>query len=128
MTEYKDAVRTDGTVQKIKKKIEAGTATHKELSRLASLVGAIAGRCMAEELQEEFPNGQISETDVRRIISPIMKQNHKFVTELSSVFQNGRYDKAGIGFRAVPPDYDTRREDELVKEISRRSFEDGLAE
>lgn len=126
--EYKEALRLDKTIERIRSKLEAGTATHKELSRLASIAGQIAGECMANRLREEFPNGQVSEEDVRRIISPILKQNHKFVTEMSTIFQNNRYKKAGIGFKSVPPEYNKRREDELVADISRRSFENGLAE
>lgn len=124
--EYKEAIRTDSAVQKIRKKMEAGTATHKELSRLASLAGEVAGKCMAEQLKEEFPNGQVSEADVRRVISPIMKQNHKFVTEMAVLLQNTKYEQAGVGLKASPPEYNMKREDELVEEISRRSFEDGF--
>jgi len=124
--EYREAVRVDSAIQSIKKKLEVGTATHKDLSRLASLAGIIAGKCMADALREEYPNGQVLEADVRRIIAPIMKQNHKFVTEMAVLLQNAKYQQAGVGLKASPPDYNMKREDELVEEISRRSFEDGF--
>lgn len=124
--DYKEALRLDRTIQIIRHKLETGTATHKELNRLASIAGKLAGECMAGQLHEEFPNGQVSEEDVRRIISPIMKQNHSFVVEMSTLLQNKRYEQAGIGLKAAPPDYNKSREDDLVEEISQRSFENGF--
>lgn len=123
---YREALRLDKTVRHIKKKLEAGTATHRELSRLASVSGQIAGVCMAEQLRTDFPNGQVSGEDVRRIISPIMKENHRFVTEMAVLLQNMKYQEIGVGLKASPPDYNIDRENELVEEISRRSFEDGF--
>ena len=81
---------------------------------------------MANQLHEGFPNGQISEEDVRRIISPIMKQDHSFVAEMSALLQNKRYEQASIGLKAAPPAYNMSQENDLVAEISRRSFEDGF--
>lgn len=124
--EYKEVLRLDKTIQIIRRKLEAGTATHKELSRLSSIAGRLAGECMANQLHEGFPNGQISEEDVRRIISPIMKQDHSFVAEMSALLQNKRYEQAGIGLKAAPPVYNMSQENDLVAEISRRSFEDGF--
>lgn len=124
--EYRKAIKADTAIQRIKTKLEAGTATHRELGRLASIAGKLAGECIADQLHEEFPNGQVSEEDVRRIISPIMKQNYSFVVEMSALLQNKRYEQAGVGLKADLPDYNKSREDELVKEISRRSFDNGF--
>ena len=40
--------------------------------------------------------------------------------------QNEQYRKAGVGLKAVMPDYNLRREDELVRNLSQRSFADEL--
>ena len=126
MTEYEKALQNDPTVKAMKKKLEDGTANSKDLDRLSAAAGVIAGECMVSRLKEEFPNGRISKDDVRRIISPIMKQNYGFVSEMAVLLQTAQYRKAGIGLKAVLPDYNTDREDELVAEISDRSFEDGF--
>ena len=39
---------------------------------------------------------------------------------------NAQYEKAGIGIKAVVPEYNVQWEDELVKDLSQRSFEDEL--
>jgi len=126
MTRYGNALKTDARIQKIQKKIEGGSSSFKDLDSLAAAAGIIAGECMAEQLREEYPDGQVPENEVRRIISPIMKENFKFVTEMAAAVQTAQYKKAGIGLKAVIPEYDTGREDELVKEISERSYEDGF--
>mgnify|MGYP007101997915 CR=1 FL=1 len=48
------------------------------------------------------------------------------ISDLAAKVQTAQFRKAGIGLNAVAPEYNMERETELVKEISRRSFEDGF--
>lgn len=125
--EYRKALMANVTIRKLSQKAEKGTLSAGELGRMAAEYGKVAGECIRDQLLEEFPNGNVSEDDVRRIISPILKQNHKFVSEIAAAYQNELYQKAGVGLKATIPEYNKYREDELVKEISQRSFTDELA-
>lgn len=124
--EYSKALMASVTIRRLSQKAEAGALTAKELYRLAGEYGRIAGECMRDQLIKEYPNGHVSEEDVRRIISPILKQSYRYVCEIAVAYQNGQYRKGGIGLKAVIPEYNTFREDELVKDISQRSFKDEL--
>lgn len=126
MTEYGKMLMGSATIRVLKKKAEAGTITAKEMNKLCGEYGKVAGACAANALREKFPNGQITEENVRAIISPIRKQCFSLVCEATAMMVNQQYKKAGVGIKAVNPEYSIRREDEMVREISRRSFEDGL--
>lgn len=124
--DYKKALMANVKIRRLSQKAEKGTLTARELNMLAAEYGKIAGECIRDQLLVEFPNGHVSEEDARRIISPILKQNHKFVSEIAAAYQNELYKKAGVGLKATIPEYNKYREDEIVKEISKRSFADEL--
>lgn len=126
MTEYGKALMANPTIRVLGQKVDKGSITAKEMNRLVGEYGKVAGELMAKQLMEQYPNGQVSEDDVRRIISPILRENYKLVTGITAKNLNAKYEKAGVGLKAVNPDYDIQRENELVREISQRSFEDGL--
>jgi len=125
--DYSKALMANVTIRKLSQKAENGTLTAGELNRLCGEYGKVAGRCMYDQLLEEYPNGRVSEEDVRRIISPILRQSHRYISEIAAAYQNRKYKNAGVGLKAAFPEYNLYREDELVREISQRSFEDGMA-
>ncbi len=126
MTEYQKALERNSILSRLKEKLEEGDGTSKDLDKAALIAGSIAGELMAAQLEAAFPNGQIPEADVRTVVSPIMKENFAFVVKVAALLQNEQFRQAGIGLKAVAPEYDIQRENELVAEISRRSFEDGF--
>lgn len=126
MTEYGKMLMGNATIRVLKQKAEAGTITAKEMNRLSGEYGRVAGVCIAQAIREEFPNGQIPEADVRRVVSPVLKQCQRLVAEAVKLQWDAQYAKAGVGLKAVIPEYDTKKEDEMVKKISKRSFENGF--
>ena len=127
MTEYGKMLIGNATIRVLKKRAENGTISSKEMNRLVEEYGEVAGKCIAQLVRKEFPGGKIPETDVRRIVSPILRQCQKLVAEAVNIRLDLQYAKAGVGLKATIPEYNTKMEDELVKEISMRSFEDGFA-
>ena len=125
--DYNKALTANVTIRKLSQKAENGVLTAKELSRLCGEYGKVSGRCMYDQLLEEYPNGHVSEEDARRIISPILRQSHRYISEIAAAYQDQKYKNAGVGLKATFPEYNLSREDALVKEISQRSFEDGMA-
>lgn len=126
MTEYGKALMKNPTIRKLGQKVDSGTITAAEMNRLCGEYGKMAGRCIGDQLLAEYPNGHVSEDDVRVVVSPVLRQMHKLISEVTMKMINAQYEKAGIGIKAVVPEYNVQRENELVKELSRRSFEDEL--
>ena len=83
----------------------------------AAACGKRAAEELREQLESELPNGGITENDARRIVSGILRKAHKTVSELSAVVINGNYEKAGVGLKAVSPEYDINRENDIVKAV-----------
>lgn len=126
MTEYENAMQADKNIQALRKKIAEEKAGIKELNKLASLAGKLMGICATRQLQEEFPDGHASKEDVRKIISPILRKNHQFVSEMAAAVQNAQYKRAGVGLKATIPEYNLSRENDLIEDIVQRSFADEL--
>lgn len=126
MTEYGKALMANATIRKLKQKADSGTITAKEMNRLVGEYGRLAGRCMRDQLLSKYPDGHVSEDDIRVVVAPVMHQMHGLISEAMAQMLNAQYGKLGVGLKAVIPEYDKQREDELVRDLSRRSFEDEL--
>lgn len=122
MTEYRKALLGNATIRKLRQKAEAGTITAQEMNRLTGEYGKVAGKCIGDLLTEEFPDGDIPPKDVRRTLSPVMKQAHGLIAEAMAMMIDAQYARDGIGLKAVVPEYSKRREDDLVEKISSASF------
>lgn len=125
MTDYGKMLMKNATIRVLKQKAEVGTITAKELTRLCELYGEAAGKYIETALTDLFPNGKAASEEIRSVISPILRMNHKLVGEATAMMINFQYKSAGIGIRAVIPEYDIQKEIEIAEEVSRRSFEDG---
>ena len=82
----------------------------------------MAGQCIADMLLKEYPNGDIPSEDVRRVLSPVMKQVHILVSNAVNTMINAQYARDGIGLKAVTPEYGTHRENNLAEKISAASY------
>ncbi len=103
--------------KKLEKKIRDGKGTFKDLHDLSVAFGKELSAAVMRELREEFPNGNISEADARRIVRPHLLKNHAYISEMSATVINAMYKKASVGLKAVIPGYNVNRENEIVKEI-----------
>ncbi len=124
--ELKNAIKANNAISAAEKKIRGGKGTLKDSRNLASQVGKEAAKIVERRLKEAYPSGQIPEAEVRRILSPILKDNHAFIAEMTAMVIDEMYREAEIGMKAVRSEYDKNHENEMVTEISRRSFEDGF--
>ncbi len=104
-------------LNKLESKIRKGSGTFKDIHDYATTYGKKASEELKEQIESEFPNGGISENDARRIVSGILRKAHKTVSELSAIVINGNYEKAGVGLKAVYPEYDINRENDIVKAV-----------
>lgn len=118
-----DRLKRDLVIQKMAKRIREGSDMKKTLA-LADKVGDLQCDLIDELLDEEFPNGNIPEDDVRRIISPILREGYDYIAGITCQVIENSYRRSGIGLKAVLPSYNFERESELVIQISERSFSD----
>lgn len=125
--DFERGLQEDNTVSAIENKIVKGKADFGDVNKLASAAGKVASGVIGERLQEAYPNGKVDENDVRVIFSPIMKDCFSYVSGMTAAVIDQMYEDAGVGLKATIPAYDQEHEDEIIAEISSRSFENGFA-
>lgn len=125
MSEYSEQIKKNRTLQQIEKKIADKKANQRDLATLAAEAGKIMGKVLAGQLQKTYPDGKMSQEDIRSVVSPVMRENHKYISEMAAEVQNIAFEAAGVGLKAVIPDYDIDRENNMVTEIYRRSNRNG---
>ena len=78
-----------------------------------------------ESLEEQYPNADFDYKGLKDIISPVLRANHKYVCEMAAVAIDHMYKNAGVGLKAVIPEYDNYDEAEIIQMILDRRSVDG---
>lgn len=121
MIDYDQALQANRTIAKLDAKIRSGKGTFKDAHDLAAAAGKIAADVIEANLDEAYPNGNIADDDVRAVVSPVLRRNHEYVTELGAIIINKQYENIGIGLKAIIPKYDLYRETGIVWKIANES-------
>lgn len=97
----------------------------KTLNKLALEAGHVAAEVLRANLEEAAIDKNSSVDEIRSVVSPVLRANHEYVSELSAVSINKMYKSTKIGLKAISPEYNQAREDEIVQMISDKRFADG---
>ena len=108
---------------KLENKIRAGKGTVADVYKYAGESGKKVGEEVFRQIKEAHPNLQFSENEVRDIVSPILKREYQTISELMSIVINQMYKKAGTGLKAIIPEYNSYRENDIVEQIMEWSKE-----
>lgn len=125
--EYEKRIRNDKRLVALENKVKEDTARYSDARKMAEISGKIAAQCLAAQIRQEYPEGQITEPDARILLNGILHRNYRYVTEVTERIQNTLNQKVGLGLKAIVPEFDKDRESGLIKELSRRSMEDGFS-
>lgn len=109
---------------KIEKRIRTGEGSFSDLDRLSQITGKEMADNIISQLEEEFPEGNVTGDGARKIVRPYLIDNHKYISEMSALVINAMYKKNGVGIKAIMPEYNISRENNLVIEIIKRSRTD----
>lgn len=102
---------------KLERKIKEGKGSFQDLHKLSTEAGRELSAAVMQRLNEEFPNGNISEGAARQIVRPLLLENHAYISEMSAEVINVMYRKTDVGLKAITPKYSIDRENDIVKEI-----------
>lgn len=95
------------------------------LNKLSLEAGHIASEVLRANLDEAAIDQSSTIEDIRSVVSPVLKANHKYVSELAVMSIDKMYKSGRIGLKAITPEYNQAREDEIVQMISDMRFTDG---
>ena len=116
--EYELAMRYDSDISKLYARVAAGTATHREAGEFAKMSGEHIGNILYSNMQDAFPDGKISREDAITLIPTPLRENYKYVTDVTEQIQNRINEKAGIGLKAVSPEFDANRARRIAEEMA----------
>lgn len=108
----------DKALEKLRKKLEKGTATYADVLKYASETGQEAGRVLAEELPALYPDGVIPEADAARLLPPTLRSNNAMVLEAAGQVQKAKNLKEGVQLNAVLPEYNADYEQMLIQRVA----------
>lgn len=105
--------------RQIEKQIREGRGTFAGLHSLAKITGSE----MADDIIKQLNTGaEISLDLARQIIHSPLVKNHAYIAEMAAAVINAMYKLSGIGIKAIIPDYNIDRENDLVTEAVNQSI------
>ena len=120
MKDLKTELKNDNKIKQLTEQIK-DTGDMKALNRLGRMVGAK----VLEKIDEGLKDSLIDESYVRSIVAPVLRSAYDYMSDVSAAVINGLYEKAGVGLKAIVPDYDAAKENEIIQEIMNGEVEDG---
>ena len=121
--DYISEIEKNQSIQSLERMVRAN-GDMKLLNKLAMEAGHVAAEVLRVNLEEAGIDQNSTIDEIRNIVSPVLRANHKYVSELAAVPINKMYKSNQIGLKVIYPEYNQVREDELVQLISDKRFED----
>lgn len=124
--EFDAEVGKSAAVQNFYKLASQGNATYREANEAAKEIGKILARAYQKYLgPEQMQQEQVVYELAREILSPTMYHDHETVSEIAAKAQENMNKKAGIGIKAIRPEFDQSKVDSLAGRIAKEEkFED----
>ena len=122
---FNKAVEANKRIRIFKKKLEAGTATEKDVAEYAKRLGECAEAALSSNLTEErLPDGKLYWNIAERTIKPLLKEAHELVMKAAARQLQLEDKKTGINLKPAETEFPEERINELIDTIIRYS-EDG---
>lgn len=125
-TEFREDFNKSKKILSLQAKVRDGTATYIEAQSYAEEVGDILSKVFGKHITEStLPDGRMYYNIAKRILEPTLGENHKLITDITTQVQNALNKKAGIGLKAVVPEFNQERVDGLINHLDHaESFDD----
>jgi len=126
--EFQENLTKNSTVIRIKKLIDAGTATYVDGNEYAAEVGQILANAFRNNLSSAvLPEGRMYYNIADRILSPTLGYNHDLVSKVASQIQTNLNKAGGIGIKAIKIPLDKSRIKGLIDRVSNEIEYDKVA-
>ncbi len=124
--EFDKALALDPEARKIRRKADEGSATYVDAGNYGAAAGRAVGKVIIRNMQELYPEGRIPRLEVSPILLPLLEHEHDVICNITEKVQTTMNQKAGIVLKAIRPQFNKERADELIRVLSDGSFEDGF--
>ena len=116
--EFHENFSKSDKIKALEAKVRDGTATYIEAQRYAEETGEILAQVLEKHITKEaLPDGRMYYNIAQRILQPTLGENHKLITNITTEVQNTLNKKAGLGIKAIVPEFNQERIDGLVNHL-----------
>lgn len=99
--------------------VNENKATYKQAQDFAEEAGSILSDVLKKHLAvDHLPDGKLYYNIADRILTPMLKENHKLVSDISMQIQTKLNREAGIGIKAIRPEINEDRIHGIVDKVS----------
>ncbi len=123
-TQYK----ADKKIKAIHEKVYAGTATYEEAQAFAVETGEIMSRVLQTHITADaLPDGRMYYNIAERVLRSTFRDGHQAVAEVCAQVQTALNQSAGIGIKAIVPEFSEDRLMGIVNRVSAAESFDNVA-
>ena len=116
---FEKRMRTDTTIQRLQAAIESGGATYEQVNEFAIRAGELLSNSYRLYISEaELPGGRMWYNIADKVLRPTLANNYSIVADAAVTVQNGLNQAAGVGLRAIRPEENLDRIQNLIQKIS----------
>ena len=115
--EYDAGNQEDATLAPLIRRIQEGKATYADVEKLASRTGIRAGRLLADQLTALSVDGRVSKEQARALLMGMTRHNYDVVSGAAADVQENLNRRAGLGLKAVRPEFNRNRVEGLITEV-----------
>ena len=116
--DFRSRIAINPWIRAFRKKLKAGTATQKEASHYAMLIGRSAGEALANGLTEDnLPDRKIYWNIAKRTIEPILRESTDMVNDAMVSIIDVMHKRKRIGIKPQRAEFNQGRCDAIMNKI-----------
>ena len=115
---YEKKIAQDAKIAKWDAQARSGLNKWRAAQELASRTGMTAAEALLSDLLKEYPDGKIPEEIAKTVAVPVVKRNYQTVSKVAEAAQTATNREAGIGLKALVPEFDKERAEGIAKNIA----------
>lgn len=118
-SDFSKKLRSDTVIKDLYKKVREGNATYKEANEFAIKVGELLAESFKNNLSSDvLPDGKMYYNIAKRIIEPMLKNNHELITSITDEVQARLNKIAGINIKPQTPKFNKEKANGIIDRIS----------
>lgn len=126
--DFEAAFKGNQKIEALYARVRDGTATYAEINEFAIETGEALAYAFQENLSSaELPDGRLYYNIANRIIPERLRENYELVSEVAMQVQQKLNEAAGIGIKAIRPEFNDNRAEGIVNRVSAAESYDDVA-
>lgn len=125
---FKSEFQKSSTIKRVYEKVRAGTATYSDANKFAIEVGNIRAKVLKNKISSAvLPDGKMYYNIAERIVNDSLGHNYRLVADVCENAQKNVNQSAGIGMKAVRPDFDADNAKSIIDKLASSDLFDDVA-